>query len=115
PPPTAPRRWILAVDPWLPGVHASPNIQRDPELYERENRAMDPEGSVLAAMADLAPWRDRVVLDLGAGTGFWLPHVAGAARHVFAVEPHDASRALAMARVVRGGLRNVSVLAGSAE
>ncbi|HSL30062.1 MAG TPA: methyltransferase domain-containing protein, partial [Anaerolineales bacterium] len=37
------------------------------------------------------------------------------AEHVFAVEPHDASRLLAMQRIAQLGLQNVSVLKGSAE
>lgn len=99
----------------LPGVHTAPNIQDDPGIYEIENRALDPEGLVLAAMADIAPWADRVAVDLGAGTGFWVPHLAATARHVFAVEPHGPSRVLAMGRLAAAGIENASVLVGSAE
>ena len=70
---------------WLPGVHAAPNIQDGPDLYEVENRALDPDGLILSALHDIAPWDDKVAVDLGAGTGFWVPHVAKAARHVFAL------------------------------
>ncbi|MFT5679492.1 MAG: SAM-dependent methyltransferase [Myxococcota bacterium] len=100
---------------WLPGVHIAPNIQDDPGLYEIENRALDPDGLLLAAMADLAPWADRVAVDLGAGAGFWVPHLATTARHVFAVEPHGPSRILAMKRLSEAGIANASVLVGSAE
>jgi len=100
---------------WLPGVHVAPNIQDGPETYELENRAVDPGGLVLSALRRLAPWDDRVVVDLGAGTGFWVPHVAAAARHVFAVEPHGPSRVRAMARLAAAGIDNASVLVGSAE
>jgi len=100
---------------WLPGVHPATNIQRDPDAYEIENRAADPEGRIEAAMRRIADWSGRDVLDLGAGTGFHVPRFAATARHVFAVEPHDATRLLAMQRCVRLEIENASVLVGSAE
>lgn len=100
---------------WLPGVHKAPNIQDGPDLYEVENRALDPDGLLLSAMRSIAPWDGRVVVDLGAGTGFWVPHVAAAARHVFAIEPHGPSRLRAMARLAAAGIDNASVLVGAAE
>jgi len=99
----------------LPGVHAAPNIQDAPDIYEIENRATDPDGRIEAAMRRIAPWDDRVVLDLGAGTGFHVPRFHAAARHVFAVEPHGPSRVRAMARIAALGLERASVMTGSAE
>lgn len=99
----------------LPGVHASPNIQGDPAIYEIENLAADPDQLLEKAMQAIAPWDDKVVLDLGAGTGFHAARFHQAAQHVFAVEPHDASRLQAMQRCVQLALHNASVLKGSAE
>ena len=99
----------------LPGVHPSPNIQRAPDVYERENRAVDPGGKIEAAMAAAAPWDGKVLLDLGAGTGYHLPRFHETAAHVIAVEPHGPSRVRAMARVAALGLERVSVTTGSAE
>ncbi|MDP9366574.1 MAG: class I SAM-dependent methyltransferase [Chloroflexota bacterium] len=104
-----------APDDALPGVHPSPNIQSAPDVYEIENRAADPDGRVEAAMASIAPWQGKVVLDLGAGTGFHVPRFHALARHVVAVEPHAASRLRAMARVAGLGLERASVVMGSAE
>ncbi|MCB9764368.1 MAG: class I SAM-dependent methyltransferase [Alphaproteobacteria bacterium] len=101
-------------DPWLPGVHPTPNLQDNPDLYELENRALDPEGRLFAAMRAHADWAGRDVLDLGAGDGFWAPHFHQTARHVFAMEPDDASRLRAMARFARLGLARTSALTGSA-
>ena len=100
---------------WLPGVHPSLNIQSDPETYEIENRAVDPEGRIEDAMRNIADWAGRDLVDLGAGTGYHVPAFAATARHVFAVEPHDQSRLMAMARCARLGVLNASVLVGSAE
>ncbi|HET6823493.1 MAG TPA: class I SAM-dependent methyltransferase [Anaerolineales bacterium] len=100
--------------PDLPGIHPSPNIQTSPDVYEVENRAADPDQRIEQAMQAIAAWDGKVVLDLGAGTGFHIPRFQQAA-HVFAVEPHDESRLLAMQRISALGLLNVSILKGSAE
>jgi SAM-dependent methyltransferase len=94
---------------WLP----APNIRDQPALYEIENRALDPDGQVLAAMHELAPWDSRVLVDLGCGTGFWLPRYAETASAVIGVEPDPDLRAAAAERTA--GLPTVQVLAGSAE
>ena len=99
----------------LPGVHRAPNIQNAPDIYEIENQAADPEGRIEACIATIAPWDGKVVLDLGAGTGFHLPRFHQQAQHVIAVEPHDASRLRAMARAAALGLEHVSIMTGSAE
>ena len=99
----------------LPGVHAAPNIQSAPDLYEMENIAADPENRLEAAMWSIAPWDAKIVLDLGAGTGFHVPRFHAKAAHVFVMEPHDESRLKAMARVVASNLVRASVLTGSAE
>ena len=101
--------------PWLPGVQPAPNIQDAPDLYELENRAVDPDGRLWAALERVRPWKDQIVVDLGAGTGFHVPRFARDARHVFAVEPHGPSRRLAMQRLADAGITNASVMTGSAE
>ncbi len=82
----------------------------NPEVYEIENRALDPDGLVLAAMRKLAPWRDRTLVDLGCGSGFWLPRYADDAAQVIGVEPDARLVPLATARDGRA-----RVVAGSAE
>lgn len=99
----------------LPGVHAAPNIQTAPDVYEIENIAADPDGLIEQAMWQIAPWAGKIVLDLGAGTGFHLARFHEQARHMIAVEPHDPSRLRAMQRVVQLRLEHVSVMTGSAE
>ncbi len=99
----------------LPGFRQAPNIHRDPDTYEIENRAADPEGRLEAAMWGIAHWEGKVVLDLGCGTGFHLPRFHERAAHVVGMEPDDRLRLRAMARVVELGLEHVSVVTGSAE
>ena len=89
------------------GAVPSPNIWDYTELYEAENRAVDPDGVIEAAIAELAAapgqlgdgWGD--VLDVGCGTGFHLPRLAERARTVIGVEPHGGlvARATAPGRV----------------
>jgi ubiquinone/menaquinone biosynthesis C-methylase UbiE len=99
----------------LPGVHISPNIQRDPDGYELENRAADPDQFIEAAMASISFWDDKIVLDLGAGTGYHIERFHRNASHIIAVEPHGPSRLRAMARVADLQLERVSIMTGSAE
>src|SRR6187551_2593871 len=73
----------------------------NPDVYEIENRALDPEGLVLAAMRELAPWRDRTLVDLGCGSGFWLPGYADEAARVIGVEPDERLVPLAADRDAR--------------
>lgn len=98
-----------APSPDLPDFVPAANQGADPGVYEIENAALDREGVLWAALQDAAPWAGRTLLDLGAGTGFWLPRYADAAE-VVAVEPDV--RLLDAARARPGGAR---VLHGSAE
>lgn len=99
-----------AVGPVPGDFTRSPNQADQPAVYELENAAMDPRGVVLEAMRDLAPWAGRTLLDLGCGSGFWLPGYAAEAAEVVGVEPDPTLLPLAAARP--GGAR---VLHGSAE
>jgi len=97
----------------FPDWRFAPNIGGHPDLYEIENRALDPGGHMLAAMRRLAPWDGRTLVDLGCGTGFWLPGYAQDAARVIGVEPDPALRARAAGRI--RGRPGTEVLAGSAE
>jgi SAM-dependent methyltransferase len=97
----------------FPDWRFAPNIGGHPDIYEIENRGLDPDGHVLAAMRRLAPWAGRTLIDLGCGTGFWLPVYASEASAVIGVEPDPALREQATGRV--RGLAGVEVMPGSAE
>jgi SAM-dependent methyltransferase len=102
------------------GVMASPNIWDFPEMYEAENRAVDPDGVIwnaIAALIDQRPllgaadWGDA--LDIGCGNGFHLPGLAGRCRSVAGVEPH---RGLAAAAARRAAVHpNVTARQGTAQ
>lgn len=97
----------------FPDWRPAPNIRDAPDLYEIENRATDPEGELLAALREVAPWAGRDLVDLGCGTGFWLPMYAADAETVLGVEPDPQLREVAARRVA--GVKNTRVIAGSAE
>ncbi len=97
----------------FPDWRFAPNIGGSPDVYEIENRALDPGGHLLAAMRRLARWDGRRLVDLGCGTGFWLPGYAEDAARVTGVEPDPALRARAAARI--RGLPHAEVIPGSAE
>jgi SAM-dependent methyltransferase len=100
----------------LQGVVPSPNIWNHPGLYELENRSVDPERRIEAAMRELADWSGRDVLDVGCGSGFHLPMFAATARTVVGVEPHPPLVTLARRRTARSaGGAPVTVLQGTAQ
>jgi SAM-dependent methyltransferase len=97
----------------FPDYRFAPNIGGHPDVYELENRALARAGHVLDAMRALAPWAGKTIVDLGCGTGFWLPEYAARAGRVIGIEPDPAVRA--RAERAAAGLPGTTVLAGSAE
>ena len=90
------------------GLRATP--LSTPTLYDLENQAVDPDGILLDAMRDIAPWAGRSILDLGCGTGYWLDVYAGEAAEVIGVEPDPD-----LCDRARSRHPDARVLAGSAE
>jgi SAM-dependent methyltransferase len=81
------------------GIIPSPNIWRFPQVYELENRGVDPDGVIETAIRELSDWSGRTVLDIGCGTGFHLPRFAIDADWVIGVEPHPPLVELAGRRI----------------
>jgi SAM-dependent methyltransferase len=98
------------------GTRPSPNIWHHPATYETENRAVDPDGRLWAAMTARAGshgWSGRDLLDVGCGAGFHLPRFAETAATVTGVEPHPDLATLARRRT--RALPNVVVRPGTAQ
>ena len=93
----------------------SPNIWNDPDVYEIENRGVDPDGLIEAAMAGIHDWTGQRVLDVGCGSGFHLPRFARTATTVVGVEPYEPLSALARQRISELSLTNTSVVDGAAQ
>lgn len=97
----------------FPDFRFAPNIGGHPDAYELENRAIDQAGHVLTAMRAVAPWAGKTLVDLGCGTGYWLPGYAAEAARVIGIGPDSSLRAVAA--LAAGRLPGTEVLAGSAE
>lgn len=85
------------------------NQGASPELYELENQAIDPGGMLWETLQQLAPWAGRTLVDLGCGSGYWLPKYRAADR-VIGVEPDPSLLPIAETRSDQA-----EVLLGSAE
>jgi len=99
-------------------VRPSPNIWNSPAVYEIENRSVDPDGAIEAAMQRIQDWADADVLDIGCGSGFHLPRFAVRARSVTGVEPHPPLVRLARQRVAAAPTRTaarIEVRSGTAQ
>jgi SAM-dependent methyltransferase len=83
----------------MDGVVPSPNIWRFPQVYELENRGVDPDGVIESAIRERHDWTGASVLDVGCGTGFHLPRFAADADRVIGVEPHPPLVELARQRL----------------
>ncbi|WP_106848156.1 class I SAM-dependent methyltransferase [Blastococcus sp. Marseille-P5729] len=70
------------------GVIPSPNIWQHTAAYETENLALDPHGTVWRTMTAHHPLAGQRVVDIGCGTGFYLPRFAAEAAQVIGIEPH---------------------------
>jgi SAM-dependent methyltransferase len=92
----------VSAEPSLPGVVPSPNIWQHPDVYEVENRGIDPEGVIDTAIRARHDWAGQSVLDVGCGNGFHLATFASTAGQVFGVEPHGP--------LVHAALRRVAVM-----
>ena len=103
----------MTAAPSFPDFRFAPNIGGHPDAYELENRAIDQAGHVLTAMRVIAPWAGRTLVDLGCGTGYWLPRYAAEGARVVGIEPDRSLRAVAVRAAA--GLPGTQVLAGSAE
>ncbi len=103
-------------DVWhqIPGFLRSPNISGDWRLYEVENRAADPEHAIETTMARIAPWRDKVLIDVGAGTGYHIERFHQDAAHVIAVEPDPKLRLERCSASPRCSLRDLRDRASAA-
>jgi len=108
----------VPAEPALPGVVPSPNIWHHPDIYEVENRAVDPDGVLDAAMRARRDWAGQRVLDVGCGNGYHLATFAVDATHVVGVEPHLPLVHAARRRVALMGdaaRRRTRVLHGTAQ
>ncbi|NLS10170.1 class I SAM-dependent methyltransferase [Nesterenkonia sp. MY13] len=95
------------------------NQGQDPALYELENEAIDPSGVLWRRLRQAADWQDKVLVDLGCGSGFWLPKYADAAE-VIGVEPDQRLLGPAQARdpaiqVVHGSAEHVPLPTASVD
>lgn len=97
------------LDDWV----RAPNIADNAEVYERENEALAADGRLDEGLRGIAEWSGRVLLDIGCGTGFWLPRYATDAAEVIGVEPDPDLLSAAARRTA--DLDNVQVRRGSAE
>jgi SAM-dependent methyltransferase len=97
----------------FPDFRFAPNLGGRPAVYELENRALHQAGHVLSAMRGLAPWAGRTIVDLGCGSGYWLPVYAAEAARVIGIEPDE--MLLAGARRRTAGTPRTETVAGSAE
>jgi len=83
--------------------------------YEFLNKCTDPEQHLEKFLWNLAPIDDKLVMDVGAGSGFHVVRYAQKAKHVFAVEPDPGMIRQIYTRLCSNFHDNISVILASAE
>ncbi|MBG6216166.1 ubiquinone/menaquinone biosynthesis C-methylase UbiE [Arthrobacter sp. CAN_A6] len=86
------------------------NQGQNVDLYEKENDAIDHERTLWRALEAAAPWEGKGLLDLGCGTGYWLPHYASTTSRLYGVEPD-----MTLLEAANNRTPQAEVLSGSAE
>ena len=84
------------------------------EVYEWLNRCTDSERRIESLMWNLGSWQGKMVLDIGAGTGFHAERYAELAAHVCALEPDQRMLDRLRLRIDSRPLENVTALAALA-
>ena len=87
----------------------------NPAAYEHWNECTDPDYLLEKLMWEIAPIEGKMVLDVGAGSGFQTVRYASKAFRVFAAEPDPRMLRQIYLRLAKNDLANVSVMAASAE
>ena len=87
----------------------------NPTAYEYWNECTDPDYLLEKLMWDIAPIDGKMVLDVGAGSGFQAVRYASKAFRVFAAEPDPRMLRQIYLRLARHDVGNVSVMAASAD
>jgi ubiquinone/menaquinone biosynthesis C-methylase UbiE len=87
----------------------------DPETYELENLIADPDCLIEAHMERIVPMVGKIVLDVGAGSGFHTARFARSAAQIYAVEPAEKMCRQFEERFQKRSCANVRLLTASTE
>ena len=87
----------------------------DPQAYELLNMCTDPERKLERLMWGLAPIAGKVVMDIGAGSGFHAVRFASEAAEILAVEPDRKMLDQMRARLRTSTTGNTAAVGGSAD
>jgi len=83
--------------------------------YELLNQCTDPEHKVERVINGIAPWQGKIIVDIGAGSGFHSVRLAEEGAHVIGIEPDPRLRQQMFDRLKGFPDRKISLLAAGAE
>ena len=98
----------------MPNLYFYPGAQ-NPELYELQNSMIDPDRKVERLMEQFISLKGKVLVDIGAGSGFHAHRFADSCKAVYAIEPLSGMLKQLYERQYRNFKSNLSVIKGFAE
>ncbi|OAA31007.1 methylase [Kosmotoga arenicorallina S304] len=98
----------------MPNLYFYPGAQ-NPELYELQNSMIDPDQKVERLIREYTSLEGKVLVDIGAGSGFHAHRFANSCKEVYAVEPLPGMLKQLYERQCKDFKSNLSVVKGFAE
>lgn len=81
-----------------------------PAIYDRFSIYEDSENKIFKFIGSKVDLKDKIILDVGAGTGRYSILFSQAAKKVYALEPSSAMRETLKQKIEKGGITNISLI-----
>ncbi|AKI97265.1 class I SAM-dependent methyltransferase [Kosmotoga pacifica] len=98
----------------MPNLYFYPGAN-NPELYELQNSMIDPDGKVEELIESYIPLDGKILVDIGAGSGYHAHRFADRCKMVYAIEPLSGMLRQMFNRQYNDFKPNLSVINGFAE
>ena len=86
-----------------------------PEVYDELSASQYKDGNIIRAIREIVDLNNKIVVDIGSGTGLSTFEIAKYAKFVYGIEPEKSMKKLAIRKARKMNIKNVKFLDGQAE